>query len=167
LKSKVGLAAAKAEALRINLNIEGCGVVAPPMPDARSVSRSPSSPPPSFTQSPFSQRSRVRDGQTSPHKPRLVVSHSTCPPLSPSPSSLANSFVMGTAVTNNNCVNNLSSPSQGRPRPASRTPTVPGLSSCPGLSLPVSHGFIRAAASPPPPQAPTWRLPGLLSFPSG
>ena len=25
----------------------------------------------------------VRDGQTSPHKPRLVVSLSTCPPLSP------------------------------------------------------------------------------------
>ena len=48
LKSKVGLAAAKAEALRINLNIEGCGVVAPPMPDARSVSRSPSSPPSFF-----------------------------------------------------------------------------------------------------------------------
>jgi hypothetical protein len=31
LKSKVGLAAAKAAALRINLNIEGCGVVVPPM----------------------------------------------------------------------------------------------------------------------------------------
>jgi hypothetical protein len=31
LKIKVGLAAAKAEALRINLNIEGYGVVAPPM----------------------------------------------------------------------------------------------------------------------------------------
>ena len=31
LKSKVGLAAAKAAALRINLNIEDCGVVAPPM----------------------------------------------------------------------------------------------------------------------------------------
>jgi hypothetical protein len=31
LKSKVGLAAAKAAALRINLNIDGCGVVAPPM----------------------------------------------------------------------------------------------------------------------------------------
>ena len=26
-----------------------------------------------------------RDGQTSPHRPRLVVSHSTCPPLFPSP----------------------------------------------------------------------------------
>ena len=34
------------------------------------------------------------------HKPRLVVSHSTCPPLSPSP--LANSFLVGTAVINNN-----------------------------------------------------------------
>jgi hypothetical protein len=31
LKSKVGLAAAKAAALRINLKIEGCGVVAPTM----------------------------------------------------------------------------------------------------------------------------------------
>ena len=31
LKSKVGLAAAKAAALRINLNIQGCGIVAIPM----------------------------------------------------------------------------------------------------------------------------------------
>jgi hypothetical protein len=31
LKSKVGLAAAKAAALRINLNIAGCGVVAAPV----------------------------------------------------------------------------------------------------------------------------------------
>jgi hypothetical protein len=31
LKSKVGLAAAKAAALRINLNIEGCGIVAAPV----------------------------------------------------------------------------------------------------------------------------------------
>ena len=30
-------------------------------------------------------RSLGRDGQTSPHKPRLVVPHSTCPSLSPSP----------------------------------------------------------------------------------
>ena len=44
----------------------------------------PFSPPPSFTQSPFPPRSLVRDGQTSPHKPRLVVPHSTCLPLSPS-----------------------------------------------------------------------------------
>ena len=42
--------------------------------------------------------SLVRDGQTSPHRPRLVVSRSTCPPLSPSPP--ANSFVIGTAVIN-------------------------------------------------------------------
>jgi hypothetical protein len=41
-------------------------------------------------------RSLVRDGQTSPHRPRLVVSRSTCPPLSPSPH--ANSFIIGTAV---------------------------------------------------------------------
>ena len=31
LKSKVGLAAAKTAAMRINLNINGCGVVAPPV----------------------------------------------------------------------------------------------------------------------------------------
>ena len=67
-------------------------------PRARSFTRSPSSAPPSFTQSPFSLRSLVRDGQTSPHRPRLVVSRSTCPPLSPSPH--ANSFVIGTAVIN-------------------------------------------------------------------
>ena len=30
-------------------------------------------------------RSLVRDGQTHPHRPRLVVSHSTCPPLSSFP----------------------------------------------------------------------------------
>ena len=31
LKSKVDLAAAKTAAMRINLNIDGCGVVAPPV----------------------------------------------------------------------------------------------------------------------------------------
>ena len=31
LKSKVGLVAAKASALRINLNIQGCSIVAPPL----------------------------------------------------------------------------------------------------------------------------------------
>jgi hypothetical protein len=39
---------------------------------------SPSAPPPSHTQSPYPPRSLVRDGQTSPHRPRLVVSRSTC-----------------------------------------------------------------------------------------
>jgi hypothetical protein len=46
---------------------------------------SPSAPraPPSFTQSPFPPPSLLRDGQTSPHRPRrFVVSRSTCPPLS-------------------------------------------------------------------------------------
>ena len=38
----------------------------------------------------------VRDGQTSPRRPRLVVSCSTCPPLSFPPH--ANSFVIGPAV---------------------------------------------------------------------
>ena len=34
---------------------------------------------------PGSSRFPVRDEQTHPHRPRLVVSHSTCPPLSSSP----------------------------------------------------------------------------------
>jgi hypothetical protein len=60
-ESKVGLAAAKTAVLRINLNVQGC------------------------TQSPSPPCSLVRDGQTSPHRPRLVVSRSTCPPISPPP----------------------------------------------------------------------------------
>jgi hypothetical protein len=40
----------------------------------------------------------VRDGQPSPHRPRLVVSRSTCPPISPPPH--VNSFVLGPAVIN-------------------------------------------------------------------
>ncbi len=58
---------------------------------------SPSRHPP-FTQYPSPSRSLVRDGQTSPHKPRLVVPHSTCPSLSPSPP--AHSFIIGPAVIN-------------------------------------------------------------------
>ncbi len=65
-------------------------------PNARFLSHSPSAPPPPFTQSPYPPRSLVRDGQTHPHRPRLVVSHSTCPPLSSSPH--AHSFVIGPAV---------------------------------------------------------------------
>jgi len=67
-------------------------------PSARSFSRSPSPPPPSFKQYPSPPRSLVRDGETSPLRPQLVVSRSTCPPLSPSPH--ANSFVIGNAVIN-------------------------------------------------------------------
>ena len=97
LKSKVGLAAAKVAALRINLNV--CRWLwHSSSPSARSLSRSPSHSPPSFTHSPSPPRSLVRDGQTSPHRPRLVVSCSTFPPLSPSPH--ANSFIIGTAVIN-------------------------------------------------------------------
>jgi len=47
--------------------------------------RSPSSRHPPFTHYPFPPRSLVYGGQPSPHKPRLVISHSTCPPLSSSP----------------------------------------------------------------------------------
>jgi len=45
---------------------------------------------------PGSSQVPVRDGQTHAHRPRLVVSHSTCPPLSSSPH--AHSFVIGPAV---------------------------------------------------------------------
>jgi len=55
---------------------------------------------PPFTPYPFSPRSLVCGGQTGPHKPRLVVSHITCSPLSSSPH--AHSFVLGTVVINNN-----------------------------------------------------------------
>ena len=47
---------------------------------------------------PGSSRVPVRDGQTSPHRPWLVVSRSTCPPLSSPPH--ANCFVIGHAVIN-------------------------------------------------------------------
>jgi hypothetical protein len=97
LNSKVGLAAAKAAALRINLNVQGCSIVAAPihapsrtsllLPLLLSHNLQPSSP-----------RSLVRDGQPSPHRPRLVVSRSTCPPISPPPH--VNSFVLGPAVIN-------------------------------------------------------------------
>ena len=50
---------------------------------------SPSSPSPSFTQYPSPPRSLVRDGQTSSHRPRLVVSRSTCPPFPPPPTRTA------------------------------------------------------------------------------
>jgi hypothetical protein len=66
-------------------------------PSARSFSSSPSPPRP-FTQYPSPPRSLVCDGQTSPLRPRLVVSCCTCPPQSPSPTT--NSFVKGTAVIN-------------------------------------------------------------------
>jgi hypothetical protein len=49
-----------------------------------------------FTHWPFPPCSLVCGGQRSPHKPRLVVSHITCPPLSSSPH--AHSFVLGTTV---------------------------------------------------------------------
>jgi len=91
LKSKGGLAADKAAALRINLNVEGCCIVAAPV---HAPSRAPLFHPISLSP----QRSLVRDGQTSSHSPWLVDFHCTSPPPSPSPH--ANSFVMGTAVIN-------------------------------------------------------------------
>ncbi len=86
LKSKVGLASAKAAALRVNLNVQGCSIVAPPMhAPSRTPLLLPLLRPPSFPQSPYPPSSLVRDERTHPHRPRLVVSHSTCPPLSSCP----------------------------------------------------------------------------------
>jgi hypothetical protein len=68
------------------------------VPQGSHRTRSPSSRHPPFTHYPFPLRSLVCGGQPSPHKPRLVVSHSTCPPLSSSPH--AHSFVLGTTVIN-------------------------------------------------------------------
>jgi hypothetical protein len=68
--------------------------------------RSPFSRPHPFTHWSFPPQSLVCGGQPSPHKSLLVVSHSTCPPLSSSPH--AHSFVLGTAVikaiNNNNLI---------------------------------------------------------------
>jgi hypothetical protein len=88
LKGKGGLSAAKAAALRINLYVEGCDIVAAPV---HAPSRAPLLLPLllSFTQSPAPPHSLLRDGQTSPHRPRLVVSRSTCLPLSPPPTRTA------------------------------------------------------------------------------
>ena len=83
LKSKVGLAAAKAAALRVNLNVQGCGIVATPM---HAPSRTPLLLPLLLS---HNLPTLVRDGQTHPHRPRLVVSHSTCPPLSSPPTRTA------------------------------------------------------------------------------
>jgi hypothetical protein len=52
-------------------------------------------------------RSLVRDGRTSPHRLRLVVSCSTCPPIYPPPH--ANSFVLGPAVINTHTFRRLES----------------------------------------------------------
>ena len=64
------------------------------IPNERTRERENRAPP--CVKVPGSSRVPVCDGQTSPHRHRLVVSRSTCPPLSPS--SHANSFVIGTAV---------------------------------------------------------------------
>jgi hypothetical protein len=95
LKRKVGLAGAKATVLRINLNVEVCVIVAAPV---HTPSRDPLLLPLLLSHNLSPPRSLVRDGQPSPHRPWLVVSRSTCPPLSPSPH--ANSFIKGTAVIN-------------------------------------------------------------------
>ena len=48
----------------------------------------------------------MRDGQTSPHSPWIVISRNTCPPLSPSPHATS---ILGTVVINTN-----TSPESGR-----------------------------------------------------
>jgi hypothetical protein len=100
--------------------------------------RSPSSRHPPSTHHPFPPRSLVCGGQASPHKPRLVVSHSTCPPLSSSPH--AHSFVFGTVVINttHNTQRHRDGghgPSPGPPRP--RRPS----------GLPVRAAALKAASA--------------------
>jgi hypothetical protein len=73
--------------------------------------------------SPSPPRSLVRDGQASPHRPRLVVSRSTCPPLSPSPH--ANSFIIGTTVINTHTCQGRSAPQQQTLKRRSLQSTVP------------------------------------------
>jgi hypothetical protein len=93
---------------------------------------SPSSRHPPFTHYPFPLRSLVCGGQPSPHKPRLVVSHSTCPPLCSSPH--AHSFVLGPAVINTHTIPSAPVPPQTLDRVGCEctfcpTPLNPGLSS--------------------------------------
>ena len=57
---------------------------------------------------PGSSRVPVRDGQTSPHKPPLVVPHSTCPSLSPSPPRI--NAMRRRAMSHNTCPPLSSSP---------------------------------------------------------
>ena len=73
----------------------------------------------------------MRDGQTSPHKPRLVVPHSTCPSLSPSPP--AHSFIIGPAVINTHTLGGLQIPRWLGSDHSQRSPiglVVFGLGSC-------------------------------------
>jgi hypothetical protein len=68
----VGLAAAKTAALRINLTIDSCGVVAAP---SHAPSRTPILLPILLShQIAFPPPSPVRDGQTRPHQLRFIVS---------------------------------------------------------------------------------------------
>jgi len=105
--------------------------------------RSPSSRHPLFTHYPFPPRSLVCGGQPSPHKPRLVVSHRTCPPLSSSPH--AHSFVIGPAVINTHTIHPPSFtqspyPPRSLVRDGQTHPHRPRLvvshSTCPPLSSP-------------------------------
>ena len=92
---------------------------------------------PPFTQYLFPLRSLVRDGQTSPHMPRLVVPHSTCPSLTPSPP--AHSFITGPAVIN------------------THTHTTPPLRHCQSLCAAPKGTFNRVeTASYKEPSARTW-----------
>ncbi len=86
---------------------------------------------------PGSSRVPVRDERTHPHRPRLVVYHSTCPPLSSSPPP-ANSFVIGPAV-----INTHTSVRDERTHPHSTKHTGLGSSSI------IAH----VLHSPPPPPA--------------
>jgi hypothetical protein len=85
----------QAAALRINLSVEGCCVVAHPM---HAPSRAALLSPLLLSHNlPFPRVHQCMMGRLV--RTSLVVSHGTCPPLSPSP--LANSFIIGTACRHN------------------------------------------------------------------
>ena len=84
----------------------------------------------------------MRDGQTGPHRLRLVVPHSTRPPLSPSPH--ANSFILGTALINNKRVRDGQ---DGRFLQLNTTQTNGSLA---GLSFPAVYTCVVKCAPGPP-----------------
>jgi hypothetical protein len=106
----------------------------------------------------------VCGGQPSPHRPRLVVSHSTCPPLSSSPHAHnfglgttvinkhthVNSFVLGPAVMNTRtklfATQTASLVCGGQPSPH-KPLLVVSHSTCPPLSFsPHAHSFVLGPA---------------------
>jgi hypothetical protein len=83
----------------------------------------------------------VRDGQTSPHSPWIVISRNTCPPLSPSPHATS---ILGTVV-----INTHTSPESGRSGVLDRRSSarlgvaVCDRAACDSRVKPARHEFIK------------------------